>query len=174
MKTTLPALTFCDQCGRTDDDIGQCGRSVTACAVPLPIDPTRIAVISYDSGSKTVAIPVDRLLRGKLGDFARVITVDDPTARLLYPEADARELDRLLNANAHEIANLTIERDSLRHQVGQLAETNKGYATETDELKAALKASEEARDSCSAQLASALERLDRGATGPGPAKPAKK
>lgn len=145
----LAAETYCDQCGRTDEDIGSCGRSVTRCPDPTPLDPAKVAIISYERGTKTVAIPVSRLLRGKLGDFARVITVDDPSAKLLFPEEPVSASDPELEAALRDVAQLS-------GQVREAREAARFEASRVDDLAAQLRTSEEQREKIAGELEKAL------------------
>lgn len=91
--TPAQELTYCPACGRTDDAIGQCGRGITPCPTPLVVDPTKEAVLHCGPCDRTVVIPVDRIMKGKLGEFSRECVLSTCAATLVFQQAPAAEAD---------------------------------------------------------------------------------
>lgn len=97
-------LTYCPACGRTDDEIGKCGRGITPCPDPVAVDPTKQAVLNCGPCGRTVVIPVSRIMRGKMGDFSRECSVSECAATLLFPStpAPAPQEETSLRMPAHK------------------------------------------------------------------------
>lgn len=74
---------YCPKCGRTDADIGGCGAIITPCPDPRLVDQDKVLLVLADG--VVSAIPLDNILKGKLGEFHREVGTDISGAKILHP-----------------------------------------------------------------------------------------
>lgn len=62
------ALDYCPQCGRTGDDLGECGSKIMPCPEPKPVTEATV-IIQCGPCGKTRVVPAAAIMRGKVGSF---------------------------------------------------------------------------------------------------------
>lgn len=163
---------YCPKCGRVDTDIGGCGTIVSPCPDPVRIDPNKVMVARCGPCGKTLAIPVDKLIRGKAKEFgsgdctlavcaAEIVQFPDPVKEGQI-DGMAREIARLSS-------ELTSTREDLRGWKESAEEAIPDAAARIQELTSTANEQAEVILQQSNEIASLVGRLDRGAPGPGPA-----
>lgn len=77
----------CGRCYRAGDDIGHCGSHTTGCPPAKTVDPIRDVVLSCEQCGILRAIPVERIMQGKIKALTGRCKTDRCKAVIVRPAA---------------------------------------------------------------------------------------
>lgn len=80
-------IDMCARCYRAGPDLGNCGDFAIGCPQPRPTNPLTDVVIRCDQCDITRAVPVERIMQGKIKAITGRCTVDRCKAIIIRPAA---------------------------------------------------------------------------------------